>query len=149
MDNTKVVLFSKPIWVAYMEETEGNDIRDLVEIWGFICSDSSDATLKEYIEYLCGTSKWQRGGGEVIAGNYWISGETGNEYLTKSLFIKDYMKKAKQEMKISYRVIQTNKKLDENSYGMLDGAFITSKCLWKCLQDFGADDQKWMSKKLR
>ena len=134
----KVVLLNRPLWfVDY-----GGDIRKIVEVFGFLISQKCfengfDATVIEgYLEYLCGVSKWEQEG-NTVDDCTWVSNLTGETYDYFDPFIQKYLKRAKQQKYLTYLIFETNKILDNDTKGMLDGEFVISRDLYNNILEYG------------
>ena len=134
----KIMIFNRPIWVANDEK----DIRDIIEIFGCVIpSDSSlkplyEENIEDYINYLCGVSKWEQEG-NMVDGDLWFSTISGETYCLEDPFIQKYMKRARQQMHITYLVFSTNKILDNETKGLQDGVFLISKSLYNSIIEYG------------
>lgn len=135
MNNT-IVLFNRPIWVS----KEDGDIRTLVEIYGFLVNqegkDINHKDLEDYLDYLCGTSKWYQHGNSIID-FLWISNSGEERYCFINTYIKNYIKEAREQMHLTYLIFETNKILDKNNPGELDGEFIISRDLYNNIMEYG------------
>ena len=137
MNMDKVVLLNRPLWFV---ET-GGDVRKLVEVLGFFIPQKCDcdsASLECYLDYLCGVSKWEQAGNsfENNAGT-WVSNLTGETFDHFSPFIQKYLKRARQQKYLTYLVFETNKILDRETEGILEGEFIISRGLYNCILEYG------------
>lgn len=134
---SKVVLFNRPIWVVVEESEESRDIR---EIYGFtldIKGSYDNLSLDDYLDYLCGLSKWC-GEGNSIYGNYWTSCLTNETQHMNTPYISKYMKRSRQQMHLTYLVFDTNKILDKDTNGLYDGHFLTSRELYNNIMEYGS-----------
>lgn len=130
---TKIILFNKPIWV-----TDGtiNDIRDVIELYGYKAPSSANEYIEnEFLNYLCGVSMWQSAGNDVMK-DFWLDYSTMRIYRTNDNFIKEYMKKARKQMQVSFDIYTTNKRLYEKTEGM-HGTIITSHKLSEEIKNKG------------
>ncbi|MSS18767.1 hypothetical protein [Sodaliphilus pleomorphus] len=143
----KVVLLDKPIWLA-IEDNPEEDIRKVVEVCGFnvLWSDTDSKkiigkeieTTEQYIEHLCGVSKWQSEGNHYYD-DEWLA-RTGEIYPTKCYMVREYCRKARQEKRISWCLFDTSKKIDDETEGVLCEDFIISKTLANNIREFGKVD---------
>ena len=52
-------------------------------------------------------------------------------------FIQKYLKRAKQQKYLTYLIFETNKILDNDTKGMLDGEFVISRDLYNNILEYG------------
>ncbi len=143
----KVVLLDKPIWFVIDDEPELG-IREILEIWGItvlcpkfenkIDREKDFTATEEYLEYLCGVSKWQSEGNHYYD-DEWLA-KTGEVYPPNSYMVREYCRKAKQEKGLAWCQYDTNKNLDDETDGVLGGDFITSKKLADNIREYGKVD---------
>lgn len=135
--NTKVVLFSRPIWLSVKKNRSG--IRTIIEILGFIINVHNEFhfyQIEDYIDYLAGSSIWQSAGGDIDILN-WIS-TNGNIYDHRDPLILEFQEKARQDMNVTYRIYETNAVLDEHTKGLFNAHFIVSRELYDKIMNYGA-----------
>ena len=131
----KVVLLNRPLWFV---ENYG-DIRKLVEVFGFLMPERCDfdaASIDDYLDYLCGVSKWEQEGNSVD--DYtWVSNLTGETFDYFNPLIQKYLKRARQQKYLTFLVFETNKILDKETEGVLEGEFIISRKLYNNILEYG------------
>ena len=136
--DSRIMIFNKPLWFAYQE----TDIRQIVEIWGCILPSHlspnkvNDEYLEEYLNYLCGVSKWEQEGNSV-KGSIWTSNISGETYHYFDPFVQDYIKRSRQQKYLTYLVLETNQTLDKETDGILDGEFLVSRSLYNTIVENG------------
>lgn len=128
-------MFNKPIWI---ELNDGRVSREL-DVYGFTLNNVSipyvTKDIDDYLEYLAGVSKWLLEGNDVD-GNWWYSFRTGKEHYMYDYFIKKYIKRARQQMHLSYLIIDTNKAQD--TMDLYDGRFLTNRNIYNNIMEYGA-----------
>lgn len=131
----KVVLLNRPLWFV---ENDG-DIRELVEVFGFLMPERCDfdaASINGYLDYLCGVSKWEQEGNSVDDCT-WVSNLTGETFDYFDSFIQKYLRRARQQKYLTFLVFETNKILDKDTEGVLEGEFVISRKLYNNILEYG------------
>lgn len=133
---TKIILFNKPIWVTDGTINSESGIREVVELYGYKAPSNADRYLEnEYLNYLCGVSKWQEEGNDIM-NDYWLDYSTKTIYHLDDDYIREYMRKARKQMKVNFSIYTINKRLYEKTDGML-GTFISSHRLYDYIKRCG------------
>lgn len=130
-----VVLLNRPVWIVTGTRKGVNKISEVLGFKG--TSRVNMNNIEKYLEYLAGASLWFMEG-NIVAGNEWIT-QTGEVYFSQSPYIKDFNESARERLDLSYRVVRTNKILDEKTPGMLEGHFLISWILYDNLMEYGAE----------
>lgn len=138
----KVVLFSKPIWLAIEDDENTSPIKNIIEILGYRIQPGTDFDKKaidDYLDYLCGLSQWQQDGNINDYCFYYKRKPDGDydRYSITDPEIVSYNVKARKIKNLTHQIYKTNKPLGESTYGMLN-TFILSRDLYDNIKEYGA-----------
>jgi len=133
----KAVLFNKPLWLM----SKSDDIKEIIEVLGYKISHYTEFDWKDnddYIDYLCGLSQWQQEGN--IHDYFCFYKQNEDDYDTISMShpnVVNYNIRARKLKGLSFQIYETNKPLDDDTYGIKD-TFIVSRELYDNIKNYGA-----------